>query len=127
MNAITSLLVLAAAAVSFSSCVVSDYPGGPATGSVSTTFGIYDTLPNTYVGDAYYYRNRYYYGGNYETGRYMYQGSPYTNRYYHNGQYYYGGRNEYHGNTTLKPARYENKSFYRDERDNNHLENHDHR
>ena len=57
MNATTSLIVLAGAAVSLSSCVVTDYPGGPANGSVSTTFGIYDTLPNTYVGDAYYYRN----------------------------------------------------------------------
>ena len=105
MNTVKSIIVLALASVSLSSCVVSDYPGGPVVGSVSSSFGVYDALPRTYVGDAYYYRNRYYYGGNYERGRYNYQGRQYTDRYNHGGQYYYGGRNEHHGNAGQQPTR----------------------
>lgn len=51
----------------------------------------YTTLPPNFGGSAYYYNNRYYAGGRYETGRYTNQGRTYTGRYYHNGQYLYGG------------------------------------
>jgi hypothetical protein len=98
MNPTISIVSLVIAAASFSSCVVSDYPGGPVRGSVSSSFGVYDTLPNSYVGSAYRYQNRYYSGGKYETGNFQYKGRNYDNRYYHGGKYYYGGRNEYHGN-----------------------------
>jgi hypothetical protein len=99
MNTIKSLFVISFASASLSSCVVSDYPGGPATPVVtSLSFGIYDTLPDAYVGDAYYYRDHYYYGGVYQRGRYSYQGREYSDRYYHGGKYYYGGRHEHHSN-----------------------------
>lgn len=127
MKLLKSFFGLAIASASLSSCVVSDYPGGPVVGSVSTSFGVYDTLPQSYVGDAYYYRNRYYYGGSYERGRYYYQGRQYNDRYNHGGQYFYGGRNEHHGNAGPPQSRNidrhddhddhgSNRSGYRDRR-----------
>lgn len=60
----------------------------------------YTTLPAGYAGDAYYYDNRYYAGGRYETGRYSYGGRSYTTRYYHGGRYLYGGDYRQHRVTT---------------------------
>lgn len=59
--------------------------------SDGSRYTVYSSLPDSYVGSAYYYNGRYYSGGNYQTGRYVYEGVPYTDRYYHNGQYIYGG------------------------------------
>ena len=63
----------------------------------------YNTLPPNYAGTAYYYDNRYYAGGRYETGRYTNQGRAYTNRYYHNGQYLYGGAHQQHAVRNANP------------------------
>ena len=93
MNNTSSLVVLVTACLALNSCVVGDYPGG----TYASGYGVYNTLPSNYVGDAYYHQNRYYYGGNYERGVFRSQGRQYTDRYYHGGQYYYGGRNEHHG------------------------------
>lgn len=56
----------------------------------------YTTLPPNYSGTTYFYNNRYYSGGKYESGRYAHAGRTYGNRYYHNGQYYYGGVQRQH-------------------------------
>lgn len=96
MKIINSLVIIALVGASLTSCVVPEYTGGsvaPLTSSL--TFGTYETLPTNYVGDAYYYQSRYYYGGNYQNGNYIYQGRPYSSRYYYNGNYYYGGRHEH--------------------------------
>jgi hypothetical protein len=96
MKFINLLVIVASVGATLNSCVVSDYPGGPVTPLASSlTFGTYETLPTNYVGDAYYYQSRYYYGGNYQNGNYIYQGRPYSSRYYYNGNYYYGGRHEH--------------------------------
>jgi hypothetical protein len=105
MNTNPSIILLALAAATLSSCVVSDYPGGPVRGSVSSTFGVYNEIPDSYVGDAYRYNNRYYYGGNYERGNYTYKGRQYTNRYNHGGTYYYGGSNQHYGTRAQQNAR----------------------
>jgi len=94
------LLLPGLAALSLSSCVVPG-PGYGDPGIVSNVgigvgYGVYDTLPSYYVGDAYYYGGRYYSGGRYEHGNYRDNGHVYTTRYQHNGQYFYGGRQEHH-------------------------------
>lgn len=95
MNKTSTLAALSFASFSLSSCVVSDYPGGPVSpAAASITFGTYDRLPDRYAGNAYLYQNRYYYGGDYQRGRYIYQGRSYSDRYYHGGRYYYGGRHQ---------------------------------
>ena len=96
MNTLQSLLLASVAGLTITSCLVSEYPGGPRGGSISAAFGVYDVLPDTYDGDAYYYQNRYYYGGRYEQGVFHDHGRQYNDRYYHAGRYYYGGRNEHH-------------------------------
>ena len=100
MKLLLPLLSLALTGVTMTSCVVSGYPDGSYPVSrVGVGYGYYDTLPSTYVGDAYFLSGRYYYGGRYETGRYYYQGRSYNDRYYHSGHYYYGGRHEHHGSS----------------------------
>ena len=91
-----TLLTLSIAGLTMTSCVVPGYPDRQVHSSVGVSYGIFDTIPETYVGDTYFYGGRYYYGGRYETGRYSDQGHRYTNRYSHNGKYYYGGRQEHH-------------------------------
>ncbi len=111
MKIINYLCMLSLAIASMSSCV--DSSGrviSPAVSSVS--FGVYDQLPSNYVGDAYYYQNRYYYGGGYQRGNYFYQGRQYNDRYYHGGNYYYGGRHEHRGNPT--PQRPGNQEHHSD-------------
>ncbi len=98
MSIIKSLFTISLASAFLSSCLVSNYPEGTASSAV--TFGTYDTLPSTYVGDAYRYQNRYYYGGSYQRGSYNYRGRQYNDRYYHGGNYYYGGSHENHGHNT---------------------------
>ena len=86
LPAITALVLPLAAASLLSSCVSDD--------GVYTSRGGYATyasLPPNYSGTSYYYNNRYYAGGRYETGRYSYGGRTFQNRYFHNGQYIYGG------------------------------------
>lgn len=101
MKSLQSLLLLSIVAVSLSSCMVYDYPGGysggPVAPPVAVSVGTYSVLPSGYAGDAYYYGNRYYYGGRYQTGRYYNSGRYYSNRYYHNGHYYYGGNHRHYG------------------------------
>jgi hypothetical protein len=75
-----------------SSCVYPGYDLGRRDSSGDSRYDVYPSLPDSYVGSAYYYNGRYYSGGTYETGRFFYGGKPYTSRYYHNGQYLYGGR-----------------------------------
>lgn len=124
MNTIHSLFVLSLACASLTSCVVSDYPGGPVSPVVtSLSFGTYDTLPRAYVGDAYYYQNRYYYGGSYQRGRYYYQGRHYNDRYYHGGKYYYGGRQEHHGDQTQQHSG--NQGHHSDDHGRGEGSNHD--
>ena len=98
MKHLQSFLLLSLVAISMSSCVVYDYPGGYG-GPVAppVVVGTYATLPPGYAGDAYYYGNRYYYGGAYQTGRYYYRGRYYANRYCHSGHYYYGGNYRHYG------------------------------
>ena len=108
------------------SCVVSDYPGGPVTPvTTSLSFGTYDTLPASYVGGAYYHQNRYFYGGNYQRGRYFYQGRYYNDRYYHGGRYYYGGRHEIHVRKSPQPPRPSN-AHRLDHRDRDRVDKHNH-
>ena len=90
-----------------SSCVGTGNPFEVIFPSVGVSYRSYNTLPQNYAGDAYYYGGRYYSGGRYESGRYYYGGRPYTNRYYHNGRYYYGGRYEY-----VRPAYQQNRNYY---------------
>ena len=99
MKHLQSFLLLSLVAVSMSSCMVYDYPGGYYGGPVAppVVVGTYASLPPGYAGDAYYYRNRYYCGGDYQHGRYNYGGRYYTDRYYHGGHYYYGGNHQHHG------------------------------
>jgi hypothetical protein len=80
-----------AASLFLASCV--SYPEQSAVPHVSARSGYttYVSLPSGYMGDAYYYNNRYYAGGRYEPGTYSYQGRTYDHRYYHDGQYLYGG------------------------------------
>lgn len=126
MNPIQSILLAAVATVTLSSCVVADYPGGPPPiTSVSATYGVYDTLPPTYSGEAYRYQNRYYYGGRYEQGRYSYQGRPYTNRYYHNGRYFYGGLNETH--SSRGPQHSQQPHYRNEDRGRNYNRSYDRR
>ncbi len=83
-------LLSLAASLLLSSCTNTGYnPGG---GGYAT----YASLPPNYSRTSYYYNNRYYAGGRYETGRYSYGGRVYANRYYHNGQYLYGGAHQQH-------------------------------
>jgi len=101
LKSLQSFLLLSLVAVSMSSCMVYDSPGGyyggPVVSPIGVSVGTYATLPIGYAGDAYYYGNRYYYGGNYERGRYYYSGRYYNDRYYHNGHYYYGGNHQHYG------------------------------
>lgn len=85
------------AALGMSSCADTQYVSGPGPGinagyqAYGTGFVTYSRLPVNYTGNAYYYQNRYYTGGRYETGSYRNNGRNYASRYYHNGRYYYGG------------------------------------
>lgn len=121
MNTNPSIILLALAAATLSSCVVSDYPSGPVRGSVSSTFGVYNEIPDAYVGDAYRYNNRYYYGGNYERGNYTYKGRQYTNRYNHGGTYYYGGSNEHHGNSSQQYQKHDYRQDQHNSRPTNYF------
>lgn len=96
---LTSFLFILPVALSLglSSCVDTGYAGGGGYGrGYGGGFNTYSTLPSNYSGSAYNYNGRYYSGGNYQTGRYSYQGRPYTSRYSHNGQYYYGGSHQHY-------------------------------
>lgn len=97
MNPMKNLLLFSFAGASLTSCVVTDYPPGTFSTTGPATYGYYDNLPETYVGETYNYGGRYYYGGRYERGSFFDQGRTYQNRYYHNGRYYYGGHSERHG------------------------------
>lgn len=90
-----SLLIPVVASLTLSSCVVPVVDGTqyPSSGGGHM---VYTTLPTTFVGSAYYHQGRYYSGGNYQTGRYRYDGRVYDQRYSHNGRYYYGGRYQQH-------------------------------
>lgn len=101
-------------AVSMTSCVGPGFPLDGFLSSVGISNGNYNSVPNNYSGDSYYYQGRYYTGGNYETGRYYYRGRSYDNRYYHNNRYYYGGRYQYQNGSRQGGARYEdNGNGYR--------------
>jgi hypothetical protein len=94
----TILLIPGLAALSLTSCVTTGPGyGEPGISGTVGVYGVYETLPSHYVGDAYYYGGRYYSGGRYERGTYRDRGRVYSDRYQHNGQYYYGGRHEHHG------------------------------
>jgi hypothetical protein len=98
MNTTQSLSLLPVISISLVSCIITDNQGKVAYPFVpSVSFGIYDRIPNSYVGDAYYYQDRYYYGGNYQRGLYSYQGRQYDDRYFHDGRYYYGGHHQHYG------------------------------
>ncbi len=112
-----SLLLLALAGVTMTSCVVPVDRGDRYHSTVGVGYGYYDSLPPTYVGDAYFYGGRYYYGGRYETGRYVDHGRQYNNRYYHNGHYYYGGNHEHHGGSGLSHDRVRQSDHNNDRRD----------
>lgn len=81
-----SLLLSMALASVIPSCVV-----GPPPPRVAAV-GYYDALPAGYDEPYYYYGNRYYYGGVWQTGRFFYGGRYHDGRYFHNGHYFYGGR-----------------------------------
>lgn len=74
-----------------SSCVDPGYSTYNRHSSGGSRYGVYSTLPDSFIGSAYNYNGQYYSGGSYQTGRYIYGGNQYTSRYYHNGQYIYGG------------------------------------
>ena len=87
-----ALLALSSAGLlALGSCETRDYDEVRHDGHGRTGHLTYTTLPADYEGDAYYYNNRYYAGGRYETGRYSYGGRTYTTRYFHDGRYLYGG------------------------------------
>ncbi len=89
-NSIIPLCLGSLLLVTLPSCVVPG-PPGPVVG-VGVGYGYYDSLPVGYGDPYYFYNNRYYYGGRWETGRYNYNGHVHAGRYFHNGHYYYGGR-----------------------------------
>jgi len=93
MKTIHSLLIASFAGFAITSCAIPDGPAGHGDGRISSTFGVFDVLPSTYAGEAYYCQNRYYYGGNYQRGVFHNHGRRYSDRYLYGGQYYYGGRN----------------------------------
>lgn len=89
----TSLFLLALVlSAAMTSCVDPGYAGN----GYGSGYNTYSTLPRNYSGSAYLYNNRYYSGGQYQTGRYSYQGRNYDSRYFHNGQYYYGGNHQHY-------------------------------
>ena len=100
--ALSLTLGLAGAMTLLPSCVVPPPhpPGHVAVGAGGISFGIYDTLPAGYASPYYYYGSRYYWGGRWETGRFVYRGRHYDGRYFHNGHYLYGGR--YHGGPAVR-------------------------
>lgn len=83
------------------SCVVPNDAHYSASGG---DYGVYTTLPTSFNGDAYYHNGRYYSGGNYETGRYDYNGRRYDSRYYHDGKYIYGGKYKRYNDTTRRSS-----------------------
>ena len=99
MKSLQSLLLLSLVALSLSSCMVYDSPGGYYAGPVAPPVVVrtYAVLPPGYAGDAYYYGNRYYCGGLYQTGRYYYSGRYYPDRYCYGGRYFYGGTHRHYG------------------------------
>lgn len=74
---------------SLSSCYL---PPGPPVARVGVGVGYYETLPRGFSSPYYYHSNRYYYGGRWQPGSYMYHGRHYSGRYFHGGQYLYGGK-----------------------------------
>lgn len=76
-------------ALTLSSCVVA--PGPPVVRA-----GYWETVPATYAGDSFLIGSRYYYGGLYEEGDFVFEGRHYPCRYLHNGRYLYGGRLMHH-------------------------------
>ena len=67
-------------------------PAGAGVGAAGVTVGVYDRLPPGYTAPYYHYGNRYYYGGRWETGRFLHRGRYYPGRYWHGGRYFYTGR-----------------------------------
>jgi hypothetical protein len=76
-------------------------------------YGVYSTLPNSFVGSAYYHNGHYYSGGNFQTGSYFNGGNRYTSRYYHNGRYIYGGSYKTYDSNRHHDHRTTNHSNYR--------------
>jgi len=83
-------IILMTGALPLVSCTMSEYPFG----QISSPRGA-STARNNYAGNAYYWNDRYYTGGCYETGRFQYLGRNYNNRYVIKGRFLYGGRLEY--------------------------------
>ena len=99
------------------------YPSGgsynsPRPRSSGGGYVTYTTVPQGYAGTTYYYNNRYYAGGRYETGRYTHQGRSYTGRYYHGGQYYYGGTPRQHAGQKAAPSRNQNQARNQNQKQN---------
>ena len=118
---IVSLFLTISDSVWLSSCVEPNYAGGNYHSSPRGGYGVYNTLPGNFTGDAYYYNGRYYSGGSYQTGHYNHQGRSYNNRYYHQGQYFYGGNYQQHSQKSprhdVNPSRSGNTS---DSRNSSH-------
>ena len=119
MTTLQSLFLASVAGFTMTSCLVLELPGnGPRGRTISSSVGVYDELPRSYVGDAYLYQNRYYYGGRYESGVFHDHGRQYSDRYYHGGQYYYGGNHQHHEGS-VQPQK-NKKSSHDKDRDHDH-------
>lgn len=84
-------------------------PGTTTTTTKTTTVegpGVWATVPDDYEGDTFIYQNRYYHGGKYEKGDFVWEGKHYPDRYFHDGKWLYGGKWEHHAR---KEARKEEK------------------
>jgi hypothetical protein len=75
-------------------------------GGVTVTTGVWTTVPDDYDGDYYIYNDRYYHGGKFERGDFVWEGRHYPDRYMHDGKWIYGGKWEHH---SRKEARRERK------------------
>ena len=64
--------------------------------TVTVHTGVWETVPEDYDGDYYFYNKRYYHGGRHEEGDYTWEGRHYKDRYEHDGKWIYGGEWKHH-------------------------------
>lgn len=74
------------------SCIVPGFDDRGRHESYNPPFRVYQSLPTSFYGSAYYHDGRYYTGGQHQTGSYIHQGRQYTSRYRYNKSFLYGGR-----------------------------------
>jgi hypothetical protein len=90
------ILMCVAGGLTIAPLLQAEPPVPGATTTTTVTTGVWQTVPNDYDGDYYFYNKRYYHGGKYETGDFEWEGHHYKDRYQHEGKWIYGGKWERH-------------------------------